>query len=805
MAPPPFRSLLVANRGEIACRIMRTAKRLGMRTIGVYSEPDARAPHVAMADEAICIGSAASADSYLRIDRLIDAIKKTGAEAVHPGYGFLSERAAFCEAVEAAGAAFVGPTAHAIRAMGDKIESKLLAQAAGVSTIPGVLAVMKTAEEAVAVANKVGYPVMLKASAGGGGKGMRIAYNDAEAASGFALSAAEAAASFGDDRIFVERYVEKPRHVEIQLIADTFGNTVYLPPRDCSIQRRNQKVVEEAPAPHLSEATVRAMGEEAVALAKAVGYRSAGTVEFLVDAQQRHYFLEMNTRLQVEHPVTEMVTGLDLVEVMLQVAARQPLPFAQADVLARGWSFECRVYAEDPLRGFLPSVGTLARYVPPDEAAVVAAAGCEGTVRVDDGVVEGGEISVHYDPMIAKLITHGASRDEARRLMLHALARYQIRGDGLRHNLNFLHTLLDHPRFARGEVTAAFIPEEFPASLACAHASAHHSAPPLSAQVTTAFIPEEFPDGYDGHVLTPSQKCELLACAAALELAAELRATAPAPPSPGASLASALLHAVDSVALSTNLWARLESEGAAAEQQLTVTLDPAVGVSAGTLLPPGMRLLVQGAPATARGSSAADPDESAPTTAPLSAPASAPTTAPASWSRLLTLSSTGLGPGGLFEARAQTLPLEEPKEGDGGHGHEESDPLAGGTALAVQVLERRTQGWLLSAFGTTYEVLTRAPRVAELSRHMKPPPRSLLDNALLSPMPGKLVSVAVSEGQVVFLGQALCVVEAMKMQNVLTARRDGVVRTLLAQPGAILSADQPIIVFDEARVEQPAA
>jgi propionyl-CoA carboxylase alpha chain len=793
MAPPPFRSLLVANRGEIACRIMRTAKRLGMRTIGVYSEPDARAPHVAMADEAICIGSAASADSYLRIDRLIDAIKKTGAEAVHPGYGFLSERAAFCEAVEAAGAAFVGPTAHAIRAMGDKIESKMLAQAAGVSTIPGVLAVMKTAEEAVAVANKVGYPVMLKASAGGGGKGMRIAYNDAEAASGFALSAAEAAASFGDDRIFVERYVEKPRHVEIQLIADTFGNTVYLPPRDCSIQRRNQKVVEEAPAPHLSEATVRAMGEEAVALAKAVGYRSAGTVEFLVDAQQRHYFLEMNTRLQVEHPVTEMVTGLDLVEVMLQVAARQPLPFAQADVLARGWSFECRVYAEDPLRGFLPSVGTLARYVPPDEAAVVAAAGCEGTVRVDDGVVEGGEISVHYDPMIAKLITHGASRDEARRLMLHALARYQIRGDGLRHNLNFLHTLLDHPRFARGEVTAAFIPEEFPASLAYAHASAHHSALPLSAQVTTAFIPEEFPDGYDGHVLTPSQKCELLACAAALELAAELRATAPSPPAPGGSLASALLHAVDSVALTTNLWARLESEGAAAEQQLTVTLDPAVGVSAGSLLPPGMRLLVQGAPATARGSSAADADESA------------PASAPASWSRLLTLSSTGLGPGGLFEARAQTLPLEEPKEGGSGHGHEESDPLAGGTALAVQVLERRTQGWLLSAFGTTYEVLTRAPRVAELSRHMKPPPRSLLDNALLSPMPGKLVSVAVSEGQVVFLGQALCVVEAMKMQNVLTARRDGVVRTLLAQPGTILSADQPIIVFDEARVEQPAA
>ena len=299
MARPLFSKLLVANRGEIACRIMRTARRLGIRTVGVYSEADACAPHVGMADEAICVGSAASSDSYLRIDRLIDVLKRTGAEAVHPGYGFLSENAAFCEAVEAAGAAFVGPGVHAIQAMGDKIESKQLAAAAGVSTIPGVLGVLKSADEAVTVANEVGYPVMLKASAGGGGKGMRIAYNDAEAASGFTLSAAEAASSFGDDRIFVERYVEQPRHIEIQLIADTYGNTVYLPPRDCSIQRRNQKVVEEAPAPHLDEATVRAMGEEAVALAKAVNYRSAGTVEYLVDAQQRHYFLEMNTRLQV--------------------------------------------------------------------------------------------------------------------------------------------------------------------------------------------------------------------------------------------------------------------------------------------------------------------------------------------------------------------------------------------------------------------------------------------------------------------------------------------------------------------------
>ena len=733
--PPPFRSLLVANRGEIACRIMRTAKRMGVHTIGVYSEPDARAPHVAMADEAICVGSAASADSYLRINRLMDVLKKTGAEAVHPGYGFLSENAAFCEAVEGAGAAFVGPTAHAISAMGDKIESKLLADAAGVSTIPGVTSVMETAEEAVAIANKVGYPVMLKASAGGGGKGMRIAYNDAEAASGFALSAAEAASSFGDDRIFVERYVEKPRHVEIQLIADTFGNTVYLPPRDCSIQRRNQKVVEEAPAPHLAEATVRAMGKEAVALAKAVGYRSAGTVEFLVDSQQRHYFLEMNTRLQVEHPVTEMVTGLDLVELMLRVAAGEPLPFTQADVQAKGWAFECRVYAEDPLRNFLPSVGTLSRYSLPSEAAVRAAAGCEGVVRVDDGIVEGGEISVHYDPMIAKLITHGASREEARKLMLHALDRYQIRGAGLRHNLNFLHSLLDHPRFAAGDVT-------------------------------TAFIPEEFPDGYDGHQLTSGQRQDLLACAAALQLASELRSHVP-------DASSAALRAPPQT-----LWARLGDETDAEETAVTVAVDPAAGVGVGSLVPPGTQLLVQGV-AAADGEAAAAP-----------------------WSRLLTLLSTGLGPEGLLEARVHALPPSA--DADAGTADDEGEVLGSGSPLAIQVLERTSQGWTLCAHGTSFDVLTRAPRVAKLSRHMKPPPRSELDDALLSPMPGTLISVAVAEGDKVFLGQELCVIEAMKMQNVLSAQMDGVVKTVLAQPGAILAAEAPIIVFEEAQPEAPA-
>ena len=531
---PPFSKLLVANRGEIACRVMRTAKRLGIRTVGIFSEPDAQLPHVRMADEAICVGGAASADSYLHIDRVMEAVRSTGATAVHPGYGFLSENAAFAEAVTAAGAAFVGPPAGAIRAMGDKIESKRLAAAAGVSTIPGVLGVLGSAEEAVRVANEVGYPVMLKASAGGGGKGMRIAYNDAEAAAGFTLSAAEAASSFGDDRIFVERYVEQPRHIEIQLIADGHGSVLYLPPRECSIQRRNQKVVEEAPAPFLAEETVRTMGEEAVSLAKAVGYTSAGTVEYLVDAQQararpktctrlpprasrparatsphtpphftsmragasawprelrracscappcsarpaqRHYFLEMNTRLQVEHPVTEEVTGVDLVELMIRAAAGERLPLTQADVAARGWSFECRVYAEDPLRGFLPSVGTLSTYTPPQslpctsaaaaaataagaDAAVIAAAS-EGMVRVDDGVEEGGEISVHYDPMIAKLITHAPSREAARLVMIEALDRYAIQG--VRHNINFLRSLVDHPRFAEGRLTTAFIPEE---------------------------------------------------------------------------------------------------------------------------------------------------------------------------------------------------------------------------------------------------------------------------------------------------------------------------------------------------------
>ena len=389
-----FDSLMVANRGEIACRIMRTAKRLGIKTIAVYSEADARAPHVRLADQAVCIGKAASSESYLKVDTIIEAMRATGAQAVHPGYGFLSENAAFSEAVEAEGKAFVGPGPFAIRAMGDKIESKKLAAEAGVDTIPGFLGVLSGEDEAAKVAAEVGFPVMIKASAGGGGKGMRVAWNEEEARQGFTLSSREAAASFGDDRIFIERYVENPRHIEIQLIADAHGNAVYLPERDCSIQRRNQKVVEEAPAPGLSARAVKAMGEQAVALAKAVGYRSAGTVEFLIDSREQHYFLEMNTRLQVEHPVTESVAGVDLVEEMIRVAAGEKLRLTQEQVQRKGWAMECRVYAEDPLRGFLPCVGTLSRYQHPDEAAVVRASALAAETR--SGAGESAHAPAHH-------------------------------------------------------------------------------------------------------------------------------------------------------------------------------------------------------------------------------------------------------------------------------------------------------------------------------------------------------------------------------------------------------------------------
>ncbi|MEO3432970.1 acetyl/propionyl/methylcrotonyl-CoA carboxylase subunit alpha [Inquilinus sp. CAU 1745] len=469
-----FDKILVANRGEIACRVIRTARRMGIATVAVHSEADADALHVRMADEAVAIGPSASAQSYLVIDRILDACRQTGAQAVHPGYGFLSENARFADALAEAGIAFIGPGPAAIRAMGDKIESKKLAKAAGVSTVPGHPDAVADDEEALAVAREIGFPVMLKASAGGGGKGMRIAWSEAEVKESFRSAASEARNAFGDDRVFVEKFVTQPRHIEIQVLGDAHGNVVYLHERECSIQRRHQKVIEEAPSPFLDPATREAMGEQAVALAKAVDYKSAGTVEFIVDGARNFYFLEMNTRLQVEHPVTEKITGLDLVECMIRVAAGEKLWFGQQDIRLDGWAMEARVYAEDPVRGFLPSTGRVTRYLPPAE---------DDHVRVDTGIHEGGEISMFYDPMIAKLVTHGGDRAEAIGHMVRALDAFVI--GGVRHNIPFLATLMAHPRFAAGEMT-------------------------------TGFIAEEFPEGFHGRDLPPRDRERIVAVAAAL-------------------------------------------------------------------------------------------------------------------------------------------------------------------------------------------------------------------------------------------------------------------------------------------------
>jgi propionyl-CoA carboxylase alpha chain len=446
-----FKKILIANRGEIACRVIKTARKMGIKTVAVYSEADRDALHVEMADEAVLIGPPPTAQSYLVMERILQACKDTGAEAVHPGYGFLSERPAFCEALEKEGIVFIGPKVRAIEAMGDKITSKKLAKEAGVNTVPGHTDVIKDTQHALEIAQSIGYPVMMKASAGGGGKGMRIAWNDADCADGFERTSNEARSSFGDDRIFIEKYIEEPRHIEIQVLGDSFGNIVFLGERECSLQRRHQKVIEEAPSPFLDEKTRRAMGEQAVALSRAVDYQSAGTVEFIVDAKRNFYFLEMNTRLQVEHPVTEYVTGLDLVEQMIRVAAGEPLGFTQEEVKLKGWAIEARVYAEDPFRNFLPSIGRLVKYMPPKETEVV---------RVDTGIYEGSEVSMYYDPMIAKLITYGSTRDRAIAHMRDALNEFFIRG--VQHNISFLAALMVHTRFMTGRISTNMIAEEYP-------------------------------------------------------------------------------------------------------------------------------------------------------------------------------------------------------------------------------------------------------------------------------------------------------------------------------------------------------
>jgi propionyl-CoA carboxylase alpha chain len=455
-----FKKILIANRGEIACRVIKTARKLGIATVAVYSDADRDALHVKLADEAVHIGPPPAAQSYIVIDRILDAIASTGAEAVHPGYGFLSERAEFADALDHAGVVFIGPPAGAIRAMGDKITSKKLAAEADVSTVPGYMGLIDDADHAVRIAGEIGYPVMIKASAGGGGKGMRIAWNEKDAREGFQSSRNEARASFGDDRIFIEKFVTSPRHIEIQVLGDKHGNVIYLGERECSIQRRNQKVIEEAPSPFLDEETRRAMGEQAVALAKAVDYASAGTVEFIVDGNRNFYFLEMNTRLQVEHPVTELITGVDLVEQMIRVAAGERLSFGQTDVKLNGWAIESRLYAEDPYRNFLPSIGRLVRYRPPVEGRTANGS----VVRNDTGVYEGGEISMFYDPMIAKLCTWAPDRMSAIAAMSDALDDFEV--DGIGHNLPFVQAVMEHPRFQSGNITTAFIAEEWPEGFA---------------------------------------------------------------------------------------------------------------------------------------------------------------------------------------------------------------------------------------------------------------------------------------------------------------------------------------------------
>jgi len=483
-----FKKILIANRGEIACRVIKTARKMGIATVAVYSDADRNALHVKMADEAYHIGPSPAAQSYIVIDKIMEAVRATGAEAVHPGYGFLSENRAFAAALEAEGVVFIGPPSFAIEQMGDKITSKKIAQKAGVSTVPGYMGIIADADEAVKISGEIGYPVMIKASAGGGGKGMRIAWDDEGAREGFQSSRNEAAASFGDDRIFIEKFVTQPRHIEIQVLADKHGNTLYLNERECSIQRRNQKVIEEAPSPFLDPATRKAMGEQACALARAVGYTSAGTVEFIVDSARNFFFLEMNTRLQVEHPVTELITGIDLVEQMIRVAYGDPLTFAQQDVKIHGWALESRLYAEDPYRKFLPSIGRLTRYRPPAEGETERG----GIVRNDTGVFEGGEISMFYDPMIAKLCTWGPTRSAAIEEMRLALDTFEVEGIG--HNLPFVAAVMDHPRFNLGNIT-------------------------------TAFIDEEYPDGFKGAVLEAGLIRRVVAAAAAMNRVAEIRRT----------------------------------------------------------------------------------------------------------------------------------------------------------------------------------------------------------------------------------------------------------------------------------------
>ena len=681
-----FKKILIANRGEIACRVMATARKMGIQTVAVYSEADKEARHVAMADEAVCIGPASSRESYLVADKIIAAAKQTGAQAIHPGYGFLSENAEFSKHCEESGIVFIGPKHHSIAAMGDKIASKKLAQKAGVNCIPGVNDAIETPEKAVEIAKGIGYPVMIKASAGGGGKGLRVAYNDKEALEGFTSCRNEARNSFGDDRVFIEKFVEEPRHIEIQLIGDSQGHVLYLNERECSIQRRHQKVIEEAPSPFISDATRKAMGEQAVALAKAVKYQSAGTVEFVVGKDQSFYFLEMNTRLQVEHPVTECITGLDLVEWMIRIAAGEPLTLKQEDVQRNGWAIECRINAEDPFRNFLPSTGRLVRFHPPEPTMFQANTEQLLGIRVDTGVQEGGEIPMFYDSMIAKLIVHGRDRNDAIAKMREALNAFVIRG--ISSNIPFQSALLAHPRFVSGEFN-------------------------------TGFIAEQYAHGFRAEDVTHQDPDFLIALAAFVRRRSRERAASLSGQLPGYDVKVGEAYTVIT----------LDAKGD--HQHTQVEVDDSGGRH-GTAI-----IKVNGK-----------------------------NYAIASEARINNVAILGTVNGQPFTAQVERGSQKHP--------------------LGLQIQHN----------GTRIDAMVVSPRMAELYKLMpfKAPPD--LSRFVLSPMPGLLVDVAVKPGQKVVAGERVAVIEAMKMENVLFALQDGVVKSVVAKQGESLSVDQVIVEFE---------
>ena len=681
-----FTKILIANRGEIACRVIATARKMGIATVAVYSEADKDARHVMLADESVLLGPAPSRESYLVADKIIAAAKQTGAQAIHPGYGFLSENEEFAARCEKEGISFIGPKAHSIAAMGDKIASKKLANEAKVNTIPGYNDAIETPEKAVEIAKGIGYPVMIKASAGGGGKGLRVAFNDKEAFEGFSSCRNEARNSFGDDRVFIEKYVQEPRHIEIQILGDSHGNVVYLNERECSIQRRHQKVIEEAPSPFISDATRKAMGEQAVALAKAVKYQSAGTVEFVVGKDQDFYFLEMNTRLQVEHPVTECITGLDLVEQMIRVAAGEKLAITQADVKRDGWAIECRINAEDPFRNFLPSTGRLVRFSTPTTSMEQGNTDALFGVRVDTGVTEGGEIPMFYDSMIAKLIVHGKDRNEAIAKMREALNGFVIRG--ISSNIPFQAALLAHPKFVTGEFN-------------------------------TGFIAEHYAKGFKAEDVPHDDQDFLAALAAFVRRKSRERAAGLSGQLPGYDVKIGSDYTV----------VILGAEGQNVHVQAHV--DEARGrAGAATIRVNGKFYDI------------------------------------VSHSRLNDVKIVGTVNGQPFVAQVERGTTKNP--------------------LALQVQHN----------GTRIEALIMSPRMAELHKLMpyKAPPD--MSKYVLSPMPGLLVDVAVQVGQKVQSGERVAVIEAMKMENILFAAQDGVVKKIVASKGESLSVDQMIVEFE---------